>query len=494
MFEIAELGHKVSKTDYLEKVPKLRTQLLMLQQQLRSQGFSVIILISGVDGGGKGEVINLLNEWLDPRYMRTNAYDSPSDEEKERPKFWRFWRTMPAKGTIGIYVGSWYSAPIATRVYEKINDAELQADLTHINELEQELADDGTLIVKCWLHLKQEQQKKRLKQLEKDPETAWQVTERDKKHLKMYNDFVGVAEKVLTETSTAKNPWLIVEGSDIRYSSLTVGQHILDKINLHIETLQHKKGLPAPAYTPQIIHGNQPNILDSLDLSLSLDKKTYNEQLNHYQGKLNKLARQAHEKQISSVLVFEGWDAGGKGGAIRRLTHALDARNYQVISVAAPTDEERMQHYLWRFWRHMPRAGRVTIYDRSWYGRVLVERAEDFATEEEWTRAYPEIRNFEESLTHHGVAILKFWLHIDPDEQLRRFKEREQISYKQHKITEEDNRNRDKWDAYSLAVNDMVARTSTQASPWVLVEGNDKRYARIKILKAYCEKLESMLD
>jgi len=494
MFEIAELGHKVSKTDYLEKAPKLRTQLLMLQQQLRSQGFSVIILISGVDGGGKGEVINLLNEWLDPRYMRTNAYDSPSDEEKERPKFWRFWRTMPAKGTIGIYVGSWYSAPIATRVYGKINNAELQADLTHINELEQELADDGTLIIKCWLHLKQEQQKKRLKQLEKDPETAWQVTERDKKHLKMYDAFVGVAEKILTETSTAKNPWLIVEGSDIRYSSLTVGQHILDKINLHIETLQHKKGLPAPAYTPQIIHGNQPNILDSLDLSLSLDKKTYNEQLNHYQGKLNKLARQAHEKQISSVLVFEGWDAGGKGGAIRRLTHALDARNYQVISVAAPTDEERMQHYLWRFWRHMPRAGRVTIYDRSWYGRVLVERAEGFATEEEWTRAYPEIRNFEESLTHHGVAILKFWLHIDPDEQLRRFKEREQISYKQHKITEEDYRNRDKWDAYSLAVNDMVARTSTQAAPWVLVEGNDKRYARIKILKAYCEKLESMLD
>ncbi len=494
MFEIAELGHKVSKTDYLEKVPKLRTQLLMLQQQLRSQGFSVIILISGVDGGGKGEVINLLNEWLDPRYMRTNAYDSPSDEEKERPKFWRFWRTMPAKGTIGIYVGSWYSAPIATRVYEKINDAELQADLTHINELEQELADDGTLIIKCWLHLKQEQQKKRLKQLGKDPETAWQVTERDKKHLKMYDAFVGIAEKILTETSTAKNPWLIVEGSDIRYSSLTVGQHILDKINLHIETLEHKKGLPAPAYTPQIIHGNQPNILDSLDLSLSLDKKTYNEQLNHYQGKLNKLARQAHEKQTSSVLVFEGWDAGGKGGAIRRLTHALDARNYQVISVAAPTDEERMQHYLWRFWRHMPRAGRVTIYDRSWYGRVLVERAEGFATEEEWTRAYPEIRNFEESLTHHGVAILKFWLHIDPDEQLRRFKEREQISYKQHKITEEDYRNRDKWDAYSLAVNDMVARTSTQASPWVLVEGNDKRYARIKILKAYCEKLESMLD
>lgn len=492
MFEIAELGHTVSKADYNEKVPVLRTQLLMLQQQLRTQDCSVIILISGVDGGGKGEVINLLNEWLDPRFMRTNAYDSPSDEEQERPEFWRFWRTMPRQGTIGIYVGSWYSEPIAKRVYGKTNDAELQIKLTHINQLEQELADDGTLIIKCWLHLKKEQQKKRLKQLEKNPETAWQVTERDKMHLKMYDNFVAVAENVLTETSTATNPWLIIEGSDIHYSSLTVGQHILDKINAHIANLQLKESLPATHHSPKVIHGNQPSILDSLDLSLRLDKKSYNERLNYYQGKLNKLARHAHEQKISSVLIFEGWDAAGKGGAIRRLTHALDARNYQVIPVAAPTDEERMQHYLWRFWRHMPRAGRITIYDRSWYGRVLVERVEGFATEDEWTRAYPEIRNFEEALTQHGIAVLKFWLHIDPEEQLRRFKEREQISYKQHKITEEDYRNRKQWDNYALAVNDMVARTSTQSAPWILVEGNDKRYARIKVLKAYCDKLEEL--
>ena len=494
MFEVAELGHKVSKTDYNKKVPELRTQLLTLQQQLRDHDYSVIILISGVDGGGKGEVINLLNEWLDPRYMRTNAYDSPSDEEKERPVFWRYWRTMPAKGTMGIYVGSWYSNPIALRVYDKINNTELKVRLTQIKELEQELADDNTLIIKCWLHLKQEEQKKRLKQLEKNPETAWQVTERDKKHLKMYDTFVGVAEEVLTETSSAQNPWLIVEGSDIRYSSLTVGQHILDKIKLHIAHCAQKQLSPSPIVTSKIIHGNQPSLLDSLDLSLSLDKDQYKEKLNFYQGKLNKLARQAHAKKISSVLVFEGWDAGGKGGAIRRLTHAMDARNYQVISIAAPTEEERLQHYLWRFWRHIPRAGKVTIYDRSWYGRVLVERVEDFATENQWTRAYPEIRNFEQALTEHGIGVLKFWLHIDPDEQLRRFKAREKISYKQHKITEEDYRNREQWDAYSLAVNDMVARTSTQSSLWTLIEANDKRYARIKILKAYCAKLEEMLD
>ncbi|NOQ15387.1 MAG: polyphosphate:AMP phosphotransferase [Methyloprofundus sp.] len=494
MFEVAELGHKVSKADYNEKVPTLRTQLLTVQQQLRDHDYSVIILISGVDGGGKGDVINLLNEWLDPRFMRTNAYDSPSDEEKERPVFWRYWRTMPAKGTIGIYVGSWYSNPIAQRVYDKISNTELKVRLTQIKELEQELSDDNTLIIKCWLHLKQEQQKKRLKQLEKNPETAWQVTERDKKHLKMYDTFVGVAENVLTETSSAQNPWLIVEGSDIRYSSLTVGQHILDKIKSHIVHCKQKQEIPPPAQPDKIIHGNQPSLLDSLDLSLSLDKDLYKEQLNFYQGKLNKLARQAHEKKISSVLVFEGWDAGGKGGAIRRLTHAMDARNYQVISIAAPTEEERMQHYLWRFWRHMPRAGRATIYDRSWYGRVLVERVEGFATENEWTRAYPEIRNFEEALTDHGIALLKFWLHIDPEEQLRRFKAREQISYKQYKITEEDYRNRERWDDYSLVVNDMVARTSTQSSLWTLIEANDKRYARIKILQTYCAKLEKMLD
>jgi polyphosphate kinase 2 (PPK2 family) len=238
----------------------------------------------------------------------------------------------------------------------------------------------------------------------------------------------------------------------------------------------------------------QQNLLDSLDLSVTLEKEQYNSLLLKYQGKLNKLSRQAHEKKKSSILVFEGWDAGGKGGAIRRLTHAIDARNYQVIPIAAPTDEEKAHHYLWRFWRHIPRAGQITIYDRSWYGRVLVERVEGFATQNEWKRAYSEIVNFEDALADHGTLLLKFWLHIDKDEQLRRFKEREKISYKKHKITEEDYRNREKWEAYNVAVNEMVTRTSTQTNSWIMVEGNDKKYARIKIIKAYCKQLEKLLD
>jgi polyphosphate kinase 2 (PPK2 family) len=225
-----------------------------------------------------------------------------------------------------------------------------------------------------------------------------------------------------------------------------------------------------------------------------LDKKDYNQELAFYQGKLNKLAREAHLKKHSTIIVFEGWDAAGKGGAIRRLTPAFDARAYQIIPIAAPTDEEKQHHYLWRFWRHIPRAGILTIYDRSWYGRVLVERVEGFATDQEWQRAYSEIVNFEEALVAHGILLLKFWLHIDKDEQLRRFKEREQIPYKQYKITEEDYRNREKWDDYQIAVNDMVTRTSTQKAAWHLIEANDKKYARVKLLKIFCERLEKALE
>lgn len=494
MFEkVGELGHTLKKSAYDEQLPELRRQLLIVQQKLRQADFPVIILISGVDGGGKGEAINLLNEWMDPHYVQTNAFDEPSDEEKERPEFWRFWRTLPTKGAIGIYAGSWYSEPLSRRVHREINDEQLQTELMQIRQLEQLLIDDGALIVKCWLHLGRDAQKKRLKKLEKNPETSWRVTSQDKKHLETYDEFIGVAEKVLSGTSTGVSPWLIVDGTDKHCRRLAIGRHMLDRISRHIEQRAvDREGIEKIA-APGGINIAQHNLLDTLDLSLKLDEKNYHEQLNFYQGKLSKLTRLALQKKRSSILVFEGWDAGGKGGAIRRIIHALDARNYRVIPVSAPTDEERSRHYLWRFWRHIPRAGRVTIYDRSWYGRVLVERVEGFAAEREWQRGYSEIVNFEEELIRDGIIILKFWLHIDKDEQLRRFQSREQISYKQYKITEEDYRNREKWAAYELAVNEMIARTSTQAAPWILVEGNDKKYARIKVLKSYCERLESAL-
>ncbi len=494
MFEVAELGHTVSKSEYKEKVSTLRTQLLLAQQQLQKADFPVIIIISGVDGSGKGDVINLLNEWLDTRYMQTTAFSEASDEERERPRFWRYWRTLPAQGGICLYVGSWYSEPLAERVHKKINEHQFHQRLRHIQQLEKLLSDDGGLIIKCWLHLKKDEQKKRLKQLQKDPDTQWRVTDKDRRHLKLYDDFMRVAEQALTETSTPHAPWLIIDGSDIRYSSLAVGQHILNRLQHHFQHRKHQQHMASPATTPVIKHVQQQSLLDAMDLTRQLDKKDYQKQLDKWQGKISRLARQAYQQKKSSLLLFEGWDAAGKGGVIRRLTHAMDARQYQVIPIAVPTDEERAHHYLWRFWRHIPRAGQVTIYDRSWYGRVLVERVEGFASALEWQRAYAEIVDFEQALAEHGILLMKFWLHIDKDEQLKRFKEREQISYKKHKITEEDYRNREKWDEYKIAVNEMIIRTSTQKTPWTLLEGNNKYYARIKVLQAYAEALEKMLS
>jgi polyphosphate:AMP phosphotransferase len=494
VFEVAELGHTLSKKEYIAKVPQLRTELLSVQEQLKTANFPVIVLVSGVDGAGKGRTVNLLNEWFDPRYLSTFAVGEESDEERERPEFWRFWRALPKKGRIGLYIGSWYSKPIADRVDDKFNDTEFDGQLLRIKTFEKELVDDGALIIKFWLHLSHEAQKQRLRKLESNPDTAWRVTKLDKKHLKHYDEFRNVAERAIRDTSTGEAPWIIVEGSDENYRGVTVGQYILERIRQRIEN-QVESVTVVPSSSPEILPVlTRPlTLLSHLDLNQHLTKKSYNQQLEKHQSRLSKLARAAYEKKISSVIVLEGWDAAGKGGVIRRMIPAMDARNYQIISSAAPTDEERAHHYLWRFWRHIPRAGKVTIYDRSWYGRVLVERVEGYARHDEWMRAYAEINDFEEQLTKHGTVLLKYWLHIDKEEQLRRFQAREDIAYKQYKITDEDYRNRERWGDYEHAVNDMVERTSTEYAPWDLIEGNDKRFARIKALSLYCERLEEAL-
>jgi polyphosphate:AMP phosphotransferase len=490
VFEVAELGHKIKKAEYLKRVRELRTQLLDAQFELRAANFPVIVLISGVDGAGKGATVNRLNEWLDPRYVRTDAFGKPSKEERERPCYWRYWRALPAKGHMAMYIGSWYSEPLAQRVYGKISAAELDGDLERINSFEQELVDDGALIIKIWLHLSKEKQAKRLHTLEKNPETRWRVTKQDHKRLKLYDTFRPVAEHVLRVTSTGQVPWSVVEGTDARYRELMVGQILLDRLN---EVLARTAAEPLSAAVPAAakpVIGAPLTLLNHLDLSHSLTARVYKQQLERNQGRLNRLAREASKQGVSSIVVLEGWDAAGKGGVIRRAVAAMDARFYHIIPIAAPSEEEQAHHYLWRFWRHISRAGHMTIYDRSWYGRVLVERVEGFAQPHEWLRAYAEINDFEAQLVEHGIVLSKFWIHISKDEQLRRFKAREATPFKRFKITEEDYRNREQWDHYERAVNDMVERTSTEYAPWVLVEGEDKRYARIKILQTLSDRLE----
>ena len=331
-------------------------------------------------------------------------------------------------------------------------------------------------------------------------------------HWRLYDRFVATAERALQRTSTVVAPWTIVEGVDEAYRSLTLATSIRDAIRKALADGRGTTGR-APAARASSVRApqstmrssrpkaaetaqagkravSQATILSTLDMSQKVSKKAFATELERHQGRLNLLQRKAQESGISTILVFEGWDAAGKGGAIRRLTGALDARSYQVIPIAAPTDEERAHHYLWRFWRHLSRAGRFTLFDRSWYGRVLVERVEAFATEQEWKRAYSEINEFEEQLVEHGIVLVKFWIHITADEQLRRFREREKAPYKKWKLSDEDWRNRAKWSDYERAVNEMVERTSTRLAPWTLVEGNDKNFARLKVLKTTCRNLK----
>lgn len=491
MFDSANLDHSVSKEAFKREAAKLREALLNAQYDVKENGtFPVLILIAGVEGAGKGETVNLLNEWMDPRHIQTHAFGDMSDEERERPLMWRYWRALPPKGTLGIFFGAWHTLPIVLRVQGAISGRELGQYTSEIRRLEKMLSDEGVLLVKFWFHLSKEQQKKRLKTLEKNPKTAWRVTDIEWKYFKLYDKFVKVCEPFLRETSTGEAPWIVVPGMDPRYRSLTVGRHLLAAMRTRLDAKAKSIGRAQPLALPPV---DKLNVLRALRLDQPMTRKEYERELDKWQGRLNLLTRDKRYKKLSVIAAFEGNDAAGKGGAIRRVTGALDARGYRNVSVAAPTQEERAQPYLWRFWRHVPRAGRITIFDRTWYGRVLVERVEKFCSDSDWMRAFTEINDFEQQLDEHNVVLVKFWLAISKEEQYKRFKAREQVSFKRFKITEEDWRNRKKWDAYEAAVSDMVDRTSTAVAPWTLVEANNKYYARIKVLKTMVAAIEAGL-
>jgi polyphosphate:AMP phosphotransferase len=491
MFESAELGRAISRARYRKEVAPLREALLQAQTELFERGdFSTLILIGGVDGAGKGETVNVLNEWMDPRHIQTHALGAPTDEEVARPAPWRFWRALPPKGKIGIFFGSWYTEPIVERTYGHTRDAELDQSLEEIARFEQMLHDEGVVLLKLWFHLGKKQQRKRLRSLSKDERTRWRVTERDWKHFGLYDEFREVSERALRRTSTGDAPWHVIEGLDARYRSLTAGRHVLDALRARLDAPK----LPPKRARAKAEPRDPENLLTKLDLRRRIAKARYDERLEELQGRLALLTRHKRFRKAGLVVVFEGVDAAGKGGAIRRITQALDARHYRIHPVAAPSSEERAQPYLWRFWRNVPARGEVAIFDRSWYGRVLVERVEGFCSAPDWQRAYAEINDFEERLSDHGLVVVKFWLHVDPVEQLRRFRERQATGFKRFKITAEDWRNRKRWGDYETAACAMFDRTSTEVAPWTLVPANDKHVARVLVLETLIDRIERALD
>ena len=495
MFEAAELGRSVSKADFEARLPELRTGLLGTQRQLRNSDLSVIVIISGVEGAGRSQVVNRLTEWLDPRGIDTHAFWDESSDERQRPPHWRFWRRLPAAGRIALFYGSWYTKPIIGRALGEIDELTFDKELRAIEALERMLSENGTLVLKLWFHLPKAKQARRLKKkqvewAERSRSEGHARAEQAKQFHKEFETFLEVTTRAIRLTDTGICPWQIIEASNRRYRDLTAGRILLEALQ---RRLAGQKTQSAPAFVR-----SDPisplTVLDQVDLAQRLKREDYRVDLKRMQRRLSRRAWAARAANRSLVILFEGWDAAGKGGAIRRFTAALDARLFQVVPIGAPTDEERAHHYLWRFWRQLPSAGKVTIFDRSWYGRVLVERVEGFAQEPEWMRAYSEINDFEERLVDGGIGLVKFWIHISRDEQLRRLEGRQSVPWKAHKVTDEDWRNREKWDQYRLAVNDMVARTSTTTAPWTLVAGNDKLFARIQILKTISRAFDALLE
>jgi len=492
MFESVLLGQRLDKEVFKENEAELRHQLLLAQQELRQRKIAVLILVAGMDGAGKGDVIDRLNKWLDSRNMQVHAFWNSTDEERERPTYWSFWRRMPARGSIGIFFGGWYWSPLRQHGFGEMDQSNFEHALRRIADTEKMLQADGMLIIKLWFHLDKKSQKKVLEQRDKKNKDN-PILRDDKNINRHYGTYCHAAERMIRFTNTPECPWHMIEAVDKHYRDYTAGQIILDMMQARLHEHRHserRQHLPEPAP----IDNGERTILDQIDLHCDLDKDRYDKKLGHYQDELQGLAWQCFEKKLSVVLVFEGWDAAGKGGTIRRLTDPIDARLFRAISVAAPTDEELAHHYLWRFWRQIPRAGYFTMYDRSWYGRVLVERIEGYADQDEWGRAYLEINDFEEQLVEHGIVLLKFWLHIDKDEQERRFVQREKIPWKQHKLTADDWRNRDKWEQYKFAVHDMIAQTSTDKAPWQIVPANNKYCARLEVIQAVCANIKQKLS
>ena len=507
MLEKVDLSKKLSKEEYKERMSHLETRIGQLQRECKALKIPIMIVFEGFGAAGKGLQIGRLIQSMDPRGFHVFPIKNETEEERMHPFLWRFWTKTPEKGRIAIYDGSWYRRVLIDRFEKRTKEKELPEAFHSINSFEKQLTDDGTVIIKLFLDISRKEQKKRFEKLQKNKETAWRVTQGDLERNAKYNEYAAMMEDMLFKTDTDYAPWTIIEATDRRFATVKIYTTVIKamadqiekqerqkkKVTADQETEDHMNVSEVAREADKELRELQVSILSKADLSLKYSREEYEEKLDKLQKKIEKLHGELYRRRIPVVLGFEGWDAGGKGGAIKRLTAKMDARGYAVNPTASPNDIEKAHHYLWRFWRAMPKAGHVAIFDRTWYGRVMVERIEGFCTKEEWQRAYKEINDMEKDLHDAGAVVIKFWMHIDKDEQERRFRERQENPEKQWKITDEDWRNREKWDQYEDAVNEMLLRTSTDYAPWVVVEGNDKNYARVKVLKTVVDAIEERL-
>ena len=480
---------KPSDEELTARLEKARAELAVRQMMVKEKDLPVLVVFDGWGAAGKGSVLGRVIKGMDPRFFKCETLSEPTSEELRRPFLYRYFVRIPKAGKFSFFDGSWMGEVTSHFLHGEISKKEYKEHLTSIKRFERTLNDNGYLVVKFFFHIDEKVQKKRLKDLEAHDSTKWRVSEKDKWQNKHYDKCLDVFDEYIDATNQFVAPWYFVDGSNKKWSELQVTEILISSIDT---ALANAKVHKAPLLQNTFPLKATPK-LSEVKLDKTITDEDYRKELDVLQKRLGELHNELYHKKIPVIIAYEGWDAAGKGGNIKRIAAALDPRGYEVHPIASPEPAEKARHYLWRFWNRLPKDGHIAIFDRTWYGRVMVERLEGFCSENDWQRAYNEINEFEKELADWNAVIVKFWVQIDKETQLARFTDRQNTPEKQWKITEEDWRNREKWDLYEEAVDEMLQKTSTKFAPWVILESNDKKYARIKALKTVIKAIEKKL-
>lgn len=479
---------KPSDEEVEERLSAAREKLSAQQMKIKEKRLPVLVLFEGFGAAGKGSTIGKVIRNIDPRFFKVTTMSVPTEEEKRKPFLYRYFVQIPEAGKFKFLDGGWMEDVTRERLSGALSENSYKNRIDSVKRFERQLTDNGYLVLKFFFSISKKEQEKRLKHLQEDKNTCWRVSEEDVWQNKHYDKCMDVYEQYLCDTNQSTAPWYLIDAKHKKWAELQV----LEILVSGIDTALKNSNLAVPLLQNSFPLVQIPNLSD-ISLDKELSQEEYKEKLDRCQSRLRELHNELYRRKVPVVIAYEGWDAAGKGGNIKRITEALDPRGFEVHPIASPEPHEKARHYLWRFWNRLPKTGHIAIFDRTWYGRVMVERLEGFCSENDWQRAYNEINEFEKELSDWGAVILKFWVQIDKDTQLRRFNEREHTPEKRWKITDEDWRNREKWALYEDAVNEMLKKTNTSYAPWHILESNDKKYARIKALEIVIDEVEKKL-
>ncbi len=489
MLKNMNFPEKPEEEELKTRLKTAREKLFGQQMLLKEHKIPVLVLVEGWGTAGKGSLIGQMIQNIDPRFFKVASMDQPTEEEKRKPFLCRHFARIPEAGKFMFLDSGWMDEVTEMKVHGKMDQKTYEQRIDSIRRFERQLTDNGYLVIKFFCHISEKEQKKRIEALVGDIDTRWRVGENDKWQNKHYEKCLEVFDRYLEDTNTPSAPWYVIDAKSKKWAELQA----LEILTQGIEIALQNQSLAVPLLQNVFPLVKMPK-LSEIALDLAVEEKEYKEELDKLQSQLKELHNRLYRKKVPVVILYEGWDAAGKGGNIKRITEALDPRGFEVHPIASPEPYEKARHYLWRFWTKLPKTGHIAIFDRSWYGRVMVERLEGFCSENDWKRAYNEMNEFEKELHDWGAVIIKFWVQIDKDTQLERFTMRQNTPEKQWKITDEDWRNREKWDAYEIAVNEMIQKTSTSYAPWHILESVDKKYARLKALKIVIRELEKALE